>query len=298
MLLQKLNPENNLIVTDIDDNYLEERLSSSMKENKITSEQWYRKPENWYSLTSFNNPYKTIYSELVLLGKNRAKILNAIGKSTLVFYGVGTGDTEGIMAKWLLDKYNYAEVIGIDAIKTYLESFVQILSNVSHEKPSSELSFLGLNTLFERLERKSLLPENSVFRKNTHICLGNTTGNFPQKMIFTLFRSLMKKDELLILGLHRSNNLKKTLKSYAHPLFSEFIFAPIKHKFPKTSIHDIEWKINPEENSVEAWLGRINIFNSRKYTPMKISELSKKHNFTPVTQFTDKNTLITILKKK
>jgi uncharacterized SAM-dependent methyltransferase len=298
MILQNLFPGGALIGGKVNHRLLERRLSLSLKSKRIGSEQWYRKPEEWYSLTSFNNPYQTIYSELRLLEKYSGQISRAIGKSALVFYGVGTGDTEAVFARWMLETYGYAEVIAIDAIRPFLERFAFILSNLRRQKDGSIVAFAGLQTLFEQLSRDMILPENSVFGSNAHVCLGNTVGNFEQREIFNIFQRLVKKDELLVLGVHLSSNLKKTLKFYSNPLVSRFVFSSIKHRFPGKSIASIRWLANEEEHSIEAWLGDINVFRSRKYAAGEISETAKKHRFALEQECNDKNAAIVLLRKR
>ncbi|MFH1224351.1 MAG: L-histidine N(alpha)-methyltransferase [Candidatus Diapherotrites archaeon] len=298
MKLQKLDRNKCPVVTLLDDALLEKRLSEALCRKKVCSEQWYREPEKWYSLTSFNNPYITIHSEFLLLEKNRVRLSEFAGKSTLVFYGVGTGDTESLFVKWMLENSKHAEVIAVDATRTYIERFAMISLNLENMVAGSEVSFLGLHALFEGLKRDMLHPENSKYKKRVHICLGNTTGNFEQGEIFGIFGRLAEKGEYLILGAHLSHDLEKTLRSYDTPLVSNFVFSSIKHKFSDKGIGDIEWKINKKENSIEAWLGDVNIFRSKKYTLDEIRALAKSSGFEFIEEYNDGNSAIVVLRKK
>lgn len=298
MILQKVQEGKANIIPRISKELLETRLSESIAKGSIYSEQWYRKPEGWYRLTSFNNPYRAIHSELPLIERNRENLFKYTEKARLVFYGVGTGDTESVFVKWLLEKFDYAEVIAVDSEAVYLDGFEKMMLSIKNDRNSSAIPFLGLNLLFEGLQRETICPENSIFPRNTHICLGNTVGNFDQKHIFGIFERLVKKDEHMILGAHLFSSQEKIMKRYMTPLFLDFIFPPVKHKFPKNKQEDIEWRFNKTENSAEAWLGQTRIFRSKKYSVDEIKEMARKHNFEYLEHFDDGNCAIVVLTKK
>src|SRR5271157_5547872 len=96
---------------------LDTRLSEGMEKGVITGEQWFRKPENWYAMTSYSNPFKTPYTELSILIENSKKLKKHLDKTTKAFYGIGTGDTEIVPVLWDIKSHNYTEVVAIDAIK-------------------------------------------------------------------------------------------------------------------------------------------------------------------------------------
>ncbi len=290
MGLARLGREKCKIVSRIDSAYLDKRLFQEVRKGELGSEQWYRQPEKWFALTSYNNPYKTIHSELVLLRENSGKLAKSIGGNRLVFYGVGTGDTESFIVESALKRNKACEVIAIDVNKTYLERFFSMLSNLLHENPGAEISCLGFHDLFENMEQKDIGE-----RKACHVCLGNTVGNFDQGEIFAVFKKLSRKGERLILGLHLASDMQRILKAYRTPLMNDLLFTTVKQYFPGKSQEDIEWRVNGL--LVEGWLGQTRLLKSEKYTIKAVKNLGREHGFNFLQEFNDGNAAIVLMER-
>jgi len=280
------------IVSRIDSAYLDKRLRQSIKQGWLGSEQWYRNPEKWFALTSYNNPYKTIHSELAILRKNRDKLLREISEKALVFYGVGTGDTEAFILELVLKANKSPKVIAIDVNKTYLERFFLMVPNLLYENPQAEFSCIGFHDLFENMQPSDLKGRGAA----CHICLGNTVGNFDQNEIFGIFKRLSKKGDKLILGVHLASDMHKILKAYENALMTDLLLDSVKTCFPNKSPEEIKWKINGLQ--IEGWLGQTRLLKSKKYTIEALKKLAKEHGFQFLQEFNDGNAAIVTMERK
>src|SRR3989344_6232787 len=102
------------VLKKISQQQLDKKLKLNLENKYVEGEQWFKNPELWYELTAFSNPYITVYSELVLLIQNLNKISGFLSDHALVFYGLGTGDTEIILVNSLLSKEKSINVVGIE----------------------------------------------------------------------------------------------------------------------------------------------------------------------------------------
>ncbi len=112
-----------LIETRVNNEYLDERLNEGIKNKKISGEQWFRNPQDWYSITAYANPYKTPFSELKILLKEQENLKPLLKNTLKIFYGVGIGETETVPVEWDLQDNKYSEVIGIDIIEFFHKRF-------------------------------------------------------------------------------------------------------------------------------------------------------------------------------
>src|SRR3989338_3624274 len=118
----KYNLESKLSLVDLD-----ARLQEDKKNGFVRGEQWFRNESIWYELVfSYNNPYnnRKVNSELYLLHEKRSKLASLIGNSTLLFYGVGVGETEIEIIDWELEGVKYAEIVAIDVNEKFVRKFV------------------------------------------------------------------------------------------------------------------------------------------------------------------------------
>lgn len=285
----------NLIKRKVTKNYLDKRLKEGIKKKVIPGEQWFRKPENWYSITAFANPYKTPYTELKILLENSKKLKHFLTKTLKIFYGIGIGDSETSIIQSDLEEERYSEVIAIDAIDRFIEGFIQSLRNLVHEYPNSRIIFKGLNALFEDLERKDLIPSNAKYKSTTHICLGNTIGNFDQEEIFEIFERNTSKDDFLLLGFQLNKNVKKMLSQYKkNPRFERLILSSVDDELKNKKLL---WKWNPEESQIEAWLDDILAFRSKKYSISKFEEFVRERSLLVLKRFIEGDIAVYLLKK-
>ena len=115
------------------------------------------------------------------------------------------------------------------------------------------INFVGINDLFQAINKKDLKINN---KKQAHIMLGNTLGNFDEKEIFYIFNKLMGEGDVLLIGFQTDNNLQKIFKQYSeNKMFNRFI---------KKAIFDskeLEWKLNKKESQIEAWSEDVLIYS-------------------------------------
>ena len=260
----------------------------------ITGEQWFRNPENWYGITAFANPFKTPYSELRILFENEDELKPLLNNTLKIFYGIGIAETETLIVRWDLENNKYAEVIGIDAIDTFVNNFVQILRNLKQNYPKGKILFRGINDIFENLNKNDLLFSRSKFENATHVCFGNTVGNFEQqKEIFNIFQKNMNKGDFLLLGIQLNKFPKKILSEYANNvLFEKLILNSIKFD------GELYWKYNENDNRVEAWFGDILAFQSKKYDLKKLLEFVQSFNLYSLKTFEHQEFAVVLLRKE
>jgi len=285
-----------LIEKNIGRKELDERLDEGIERKVIPGEQWFRKPENWYAMTSYSNPFKTPYTELSVLIENSKKLKKHLNKTTKVFYGIGTGDTEIVPLLWDIKEHGYTEVVVIDAIKDFIDTFIQSLRNLRYESRETQIMFRGYNTLFEQLTKDDFLFHNSQCKKVTHICLGNTIGNFNQNEIFSIFAKNMKTNDLLLLGVQLNTNPDCLLNQYADNFaFEKLLKESIGRRIMGS--RKLVWKYNRSNDSVEAWMGDLLIFRSKKYDIKKLSEFAGKFGLLPLESLTDGRVGVCLFKK-
>lgn len=277
------------IINKLDKEYLDKKLELDIKNKYIEGEQWFKNPELWYELTSFSNPYITIYSELVLLIQSLDKISAFLSNKDLIFYGLGTGDTELILVNSILSKEKSINVVGIEVQKQFIKGFIQSLKNISFEDKDYKINFLGINGLFQDIKKDELKISNN---KKAHIILGNTFGNFREEEIFEIFNRLIDKGDILLLGFQTDAQIQKIFNQYSkNKMFNKFI----KKSIPNCK--KLSWKVNKDESQIEAWYGDILVFHSKKQNPIKMIDIFKKFNFENLYTINDNNSAIQIFKK-
>ncbi len=275
---------------------LDHRLEQSIKNKVITGEQWFRKPDIWYSITSYSNPFKTPYTELKILIQNNKELKSMLKDSTKIFYGIGIADSETIIVDWDLEDSKYSEVCAIDVAIKFIEGFIQSLRNLHYEHESSKILFKGINDLFENISKNDISISNSRYNRSTHICLGNTVGNFrDQKEIMQLFQGIIKKDDLLVVGLQLNINPEKILAQYkGNKKIEELIQSSIDEKI---KLMELEWKYNSELDTVEAWSDDLLIFHSKKYNLGNFIKSCSGFSFKHLKSFVNGDVAVVIFKK-
>lgn len=268
------------IVQKVSEEELNELLEQGLKNSWIGGEQWFRKPENWYAITAYANPYKTPYTEMMILNENEQELSSLLKNTRKIYYGVGIGDTEIIPIRWDLRQNNYSEVIALDVSKTFIESFTQSIRNLKVEYSASEILFKGYVTLFEKSKKEDLKLPKGKYEKAAHFCLGNTIGNFDQRKIFNIFESNMNEGDLLILGVQLNKNPDRILLQYSkNPLFNKFISDSVELQ------GKLKWKYDPKNDQVEAWINDTMVFRSKKYDLKKLENLAKAFDLNLVKEF-------------
>lgn len=286
-----------LIERKIGKKELDKRLDEGIGKKVIPGEQWFRKPENWYSMTSYSNPFKTPYTELSVLIENSKKLKKYLNRTTKAFYGIGTGDTEIMPLLWDIKEYGYTEVVVIDAIKDFIDTFVQSLRNLCYENSEGRIMFKGYNTLFEQLTKDDFIFNNSESKNVAHICFGNTIGNFNQNEIFSIFDNNMRKNDLLLLGVQLNVNPDCLLNQYADNFaFEKLLRESIGRRLMGS--RKLVWRYNRGNDTVEAWIGGLLVFRSKKYNIKKLNEFAIKVGLSPIDSFTDGRVGVCLFKKE
>jgi len=274
-----------------DEKELDKRLHNNLKKKEIEGEQWFRNAALWQRITAYGNPYATVYSELFLLQKDN-KIIKYLNKHGLVFWGVGTCDSELVLLIKELKKEKYIETVAIDVNKEFLETFIQCLLNLREN--GNTIKFNAYNMLFQQAKKKDFNFENSKYCKKAHICLGNTIGNFRNNEIFEVFKKNINGGDKLVIGFHLSKNLDRVFRNYSqNELFDEFLLG-IKG-FPNRK--HLKWKLNKEKNQIEAWYKDILLFKSKKFDKEELKEELKDFGFKFLVELCDDNSCIQLYEK-
>lgn len=282
MRLKNINTKmEELIITNISEKELDDRLIKGIQKKVISGEQWFRNFNYWYETPAFANPYKTPFEELrIIMGKEET-LKPFLTRTLKVYFGLGIGDTEIVPVIWDLSIDKYAEVVVIDVIRDFIENFIQGLRNLISYPPflNSSIKFLGYNTLFEKLDPDNFKFEDIKYNRFTHICFGNTIGNFDQHEIFSIFKNLIKQDDYLLLGYQLNIGRGLILKQYAGNIrFNRLIEASVK-KIEHLKDKEIIWKYNEETDYVEAWVNDILVFRSKKYDQKKLEDFVREYGF-------------------
>lgn len=281
--------DSDLIEVGVTEDDLNERLRKGIEKKILSGDQWFRTPNNWYDMASYINPYKGVYDELPILFEHADRFRLYLKESLKVFWGVGVADSESIPVRWDLESDKYAEINAIDVINYFLEGFMLSLKNLAKIFPSSTIMFVGNNTLFETIKKEQIKPTNSQFDKATHLCFGNTIGNFEQDEIFQIFDRNIDQGDLLLLGYQLNTDPQKILSLYENNArIDRFVLDPIDRGSRIPAIVRIVrrikgikliWRYNYETDYVEAWLGDILVFRSKKYDTSKLVDFARQYDF-------------------
>lgn len=279
------NSETNFkIKEEIDIDLMNKRLEEEKKQGFLTGgEQCFRQDYPWYRLNiGYTNPlnFGEVHAELELIKKHvrlgsQDPILPFFKNKHQVFYGIGVGDTEIEFVDWAIKSgQDEVDITGIDVNKNFLENFIIALKNRSIEPDRPTLNFSPRNALFEQITKEEIQIKN---KKNAHICLGGTIGNFKDQVkLFEMFSNLMKSGDSLILGFQLKDNIEWIIKKYReNPLFPEFILNYLSPENRK----GIEWKLNSETGVITAIHEEIEVFRTTKYDKEKLKSLIEKVGF-------------------
>ncbi|MBI1979445.1 MAG: L-histidine N(alpha)-methyltransferase [Elusimicrobia bacterium] len=256
--------------------------------------QWFSDATKWYQIHTFNNPYNIgrPNAELALLLDSKKPIAISLKDFPLVFWGVGKADTEmEIVNLQLDDDAAIARVVAIDINYRFLKDFSNALRDKIKENGDViTIYFLGIKGLFESV----CAPELNCFDgSKMHVCLGNTIGNYDE--IGDILRILQKNMNIgdhLLLGFQSDRLVQSTIRRYTRNPYLESLFLS---SLPRSDLHlvkerGISWKYNPEKQQIEAWVGSIQVFRSKKFNPDGLRDTMKAHGFVLSQQFTDKYT--------
>jgi hypothetical protein len=277
------------ILKKISQQQLDKKLKLNLENKYVEGEQWFKNPELWYELTAFSNPYITVYSELVLLIQNLDKISRFLSNRVLVFYGLGTGDTEIILVNSMLKKEKSTDVVGLEVQAQFIDGFIQSIQNISLENDDYKINFLGIHGLFQDTKKEDLKISD---KKQAHIILGNTIGNFKEDEIFQIFNELMNQGDILLIGFQTDENMNTVFKQYSeNKMFNNFIRKTIPN------CTELKWKINETESQIEAWSNDVLVFHSKKKSPTSMINCVEDFGFKKRYGINDNNSCIQIFEK-
>ncbi len=281
-------------------NELDNRLSEDMQRGIVRGEQWFRNANLWYELViSYNNPYnhRRVHSELYLLHERKRELSELIKDSTFLFYGVGIGETEIELVDWELERTGYVEVASIDVNERFIRKFVGGLRNKKKENPNYKIMFRGYHALFEQLQPADFVFGNSRYNRRTHICLGNTIGNYSdQSEIFDLFSSNSQTGDLLVLGFQMDTDIDILFRKYStNQEFADLILNWDK----EPDFSQLEWELDKENGLIKASYKGLDVFRSKKYNPQQLRNFVSCIGYELRTEIidNDKNSCIHIYEK-
>jgi uncharacterized SAM-dependent methyltransferase len=181
-----------------------------------------------------------------------------------------------------------AYITALDINYTFLRDFANALKDKTKEVPDRKISFVGIQSLFEKVP--SLNSNYTATKRKLHICLGNTLGNYEKTTdIMAIFLKHMSKNDYLLLGFQTNRLLKFIKKRYFGNQYLQSLFVsslPIKfHRAMKKE--GVEWRYDEKKGQVEAWLGNVQIFRSKKFNPHKLQNILRKYGFVLKHEFKD-----------
>jgi len=289
-----------LIIKKVSKQKLIKLLKQDISKKYISACHWFGNSKLWYELNyGYNNPYNIglMHPEYLLIEKQGKLLTKYLRKKTIVFFGLGVGDTESAIVKNLMNEQNHTQLIGIDVNINFIRNFIQSLGNLLKEYSQLSLGFLGVNGLFEELRKKDLEIINSNYSSKALICLGNTIGNNRyENELPKIFKNLSNPGDILIVGYQLNTHIKEAYQKYkSNKLWKDFI-ARILNNIDKDLL---QWDFDQKKSIIQAFYKDINIFRSKKFTLLQMNLLLKKVKFKEVNYFLDttKNTCIHIFER-
>ncbi len=186
---------------------------------------------------------------------------------------------------------NTTYVITIDINYKFLKDFANALRDKVKENSQLQIYFLGINGLFEDIHPEEL---NCFGLKNKiHICLGNTIGNYEKiDDIILIFKRNMNPGDFLLVGFQSDRLIESTFKRYKNNEYLEKLFtSSLEGKYREiVKKKEIVWRYNEKKRQIEAWIGNIQIFRSKKCNPNKLKNILKDYGFAQRYQFEDEFT--------
>ena len=269
--------------------YMGQLLQEEWGKGCISGAHWFRDAARWYRMNfAFNNPLNvgSIHSELILIEEHKDELAECLKDRQLIFFGVGTGDTEMAMVDICLERWDYAEVIAIDANAKFLEDFAHSMRAKMKEDKRDRVYYLGLHDLFERLQPDDLSRQNTTFHKRILICLGNTIGNYSSlTKAFQLIIQHMGVQDSILVSYQTLTHLDVVYKKYLNNmLLRQLIESSVAHHMTGA----IEWRVDRTKGRIEAYCGNVNVFRSAKLSSHLVEQTIGRLGLTTEKAFIDK----------
>lgn len=280
---------------------LDKELASDIEAGFINGAHWYRTASLWYRLNcGYGNAltFGRLNSEWLLINSNSTCLAEMLAFRTLVFFGIGIGDAEMTLVDFQLDKNNYSESILIDINPTFLKTFIASLAARSIEDDEYDIKCLALKSFFEGISDHHIKPNNSKFSRKAIVCLGSTIGNYGDtSKILSLFDKLACPGDIIILGYQLSKHLNVIFSKYKN----NDLYCDIVGNFlDRQQKAKIEWRLNREESTIEAWYGKLQVCRSKKFNDGDIKSIAASYNWQEVFCSVDsyKNMCLQVFEKK
>lgn len=261
-------------------NQLTRLLKQELRQKHVTSAQWFRVADLYLRLNHGNiSPLNigVVHAELCHLQKNARTLSDFCRRRLFVFFGVGVGDTEMAIADLVVQRQGHWEGILIDSNPAFLRMFVCSLANRSLENRGYTFNYLAIQNLFENTTKTTISPENTRYHQKVFVCLGSTIGNFDNgAQIFAMFSALANVGDRLVVGYQTDKYLPVIFEKYRqHTSYRTLIgnFLPASER-PK-----IEWRLNTQTSTVEAWYNSTQLFRSKKFHPKEVASRAHKHGW-------------------
>lgn len=256
---------------------LRNHRKKEFERHSINGAHWFRIAAYWYRLNhGYNNPlnWGCVHSELAHMQRHADQLAKILENRTLVFFGIGVGDTEMECVDLQMRSQRTCESILIDVNAEFLRLFIKSLANRNREVQRSELTYCAIHGLFESLEATHLDCANAEFSTRALVCLGSTIGNFRKlDEPLQIFSRLGRKGDVLLLGYQLENHIETTFRKYkANGLFLDLIGNFLNRK----QRDRIEWRLNRKKAAIEAWLDGVQLFRSMKFDVLRVEAAARR----------------------
>ena len=263
--------------------------------NAVDSAEWFSDAQKWLRICfGYNNPinYASIHSELLLINQIQEKLRGLTTSNAVVFYGIGSGDTEMQVVDVLAAKYSQLEVFGVDINPHFLHLFDHSLRLRTIEQPEVGINFHGLHVHFEEFSRPEGYDNTGI---NFYI-LGSSIGNYNDSgHFFHLLNNVIRPGDKVFISFQTNRYLERVFEKYQdNELYNDLISS--NRDVP---LGEIEWKLDREGNKIQAFHGNTQLFRSIKNPPEHLEGLAIKHGYHVLGDFQDevKNLAFLILEK-
>lgn len=224
-------------------------------EEVIDSSEWFRDSNNWLKICfGYNNPINigTIHSELYLINNCKENLLKLSNTNNLLFYGIGSGDTEMQIIDILSDKFPKINCWGLDINLNFLKLFSNSIRLKKIEKPDIIIDFYDINLHFEKLSRPTK-------EKINFFVLGSTIGNYNDiNEILTLFKKASFSGDRFFITYQTNRHIEKIFLKYKNNILYNNLININNFDSDK-----IKWELCGIK--IEATHDNVQLFRSLKY---------------------------------
>lgn len=262
------------------------RYKRHVSDGGVPSMHWFRDASKWRHLSfSYNNPYNivSVHSEMFLISGLGGEIIPALRERTLVFLGVGVGDTEMLLIEGVLDSSGEVGIVAIDVNIEFLDDFENSLRNKSLENDSYAIRLHNIEGVFEDIESGDIKLGDSG--KRAIICLGNTIGNYIDTIDFVrIIQRIASTGDVVLLGYQLDTYAQKLFDKYkSNPIFTDFVLSYAPHK----DKHKLRWVFDKERTAVTAYYDGTRVFFSKKFNFGTVRGLMQAAGFETVVHRAD-----------